>query len=180
MPEPVSALVFAGFCTLNMAALSRSAVSPEANSLRKGAVNALQHHSNSVALYGHRAAAISVLVELYNECSTPGWDGTDADPICPATLDQAVRFIQAIPEDLPMPEISAEMDGAISMDWMHSRRRRLSISVGSTDRLAYAWLDGTRKGHGVERFDQLTVPARILEEISRLTNHGTSAIRTAL
>ena len=61
-----------------------------------------------------------------------------------------------------MPEFAPEPDGAISLDWIQSRHRLFTLSISASNRLAYAWLDGTDKGHGVARFDGRTIPRRVL------------------
>ena len=48
----------------------------------------------------------------------------------------------------------------LAFDWIVSRARVFSVSVGTTNRLAFAWIDGTDRGHGVARFDGDAVPAR--------------------
>lgn len=92
---------------------------------------------------------------------------------------KAEAFLRALPDGLPMPEFASEPDGSISLDWIQSRTRVLSLSVGRGDRLAYAWIDGADRGHGAARFDGSSVPARILEEISALTAHATATLRAA-
>ena len=69
-----------------------------------------------------------------------------------------------------MPEVGVDPDGAVALDWMVSRHRMLSISVaGNSDRLAYAWLDGTDRGNAVAKFDRDAVPIRLMQAILALT-----------
>ena len=77
----------------------------------------------------------------------------------------AERFLRALPYRIPLPELAVEPDGSISLDWIRSRTRLFSVSVGRASRLAFAWLDGSDTGHGVARFDGQNVPPRILEGI---------------
>ena len=66
-----------------------------------------------------------------------------------------------------MPEVAVDPDGAVSLDWIPSRHRMLSVSFeGSSDRLAYAWVDGTDHGSAVTRFDGRTAPNRLLQAIA--------------
>jgi hypothetical protein len=123
----------------------------------------------SFALFGHKAAAISSLYELYIDHGQSNWDGEGAVPTSPAALETAIWFIRVLPDHLPMPEIAAEPDGAISLDWACSRHRVFTLSIGTTDRLAYAWLDGSDRGHGVARFDGERVPQKIIEGIEGAT-----------
>ena len=80
------------------------------------------------------------------------------------------NFVRALPRDVALPEFAPEPDGSISLDWESSRSRRFSISIGVNNRLAYAWLDGTDRGHAVAYFDGRAIPLRILEGISAVTN----------
>ena len=114
-----------------------------------------------------RDAAISRIWALLNECAEEDWDGDGAQPISELAAAQAADLIRALPENLPLPDIAPEPDGAISLDWIQSRSRLFTLSVGESHRLPYAWLDGTDRGHAVARFDGETVPPRILEGIRR-------------
>jgi hypothetical protein len=73
--------------------------------------------------------------------------------------------MQSLPDFLPPPEVAGEPDGSISLDWIVSRDRLCSLSAGAGDRLAYAWVHGSTRGHGVERFDGTTIRPRILQAI---------------
>ena len=78
-----------------------------------------------------------------------------------------------------MPELAPEPNGSISLDWMLSRHRIFSLSIANTDRLAYAWMDGTDKGHAVARFDGTKIPTRILEGIQSITDYGDTRVRAS-
>ena len=81
---------------------------------------------------------------------------------------QAEAFIQALPEGLPLPEYACEPGGSISLDWIQSRDRVLSLSIGEGHRLPYAWLDGAESGRAVADFDGKTAPPEILAGIRRI------------
>lgn len=119
----------------------------------------------SMALFGAKAAALSQLASIASECSEPGWDGYSADAISRGTIILASTFVRALPDDAMTFELAPEPDGSISIDWTQSRNRVLSLSIGRNHRLAYAWLDGSEKGHAVANFDGKTVPPRVLEAI---------------
>ena len=74
-------------------------------------------------------------------------------------------FLRALPDRVPLPEISPEPDGSVSLDWTQSRNRLFSVSVSGSNRLAYAWVDGTDSGHAVVRFDGQSIPLPILQGI---------------
>lgn len=182
MPEPLS--IAAGVC-LGYAALAasyarnRSAVSPEVDLLRQTAVNVVASAEESQALFGSKRTAISGLLGLAEECCQLDWDGSGSEPLDSTAIATARDFIRAMPEGLPLPEFAPEPDGSVSFDWTVSKHRRLTVSVGRSDRLAYAWLDGADKGHGVARFDGSVIPTRVLEAIRSTIGHVPASVRAA-
>src|SRR5262249_44660388 len=114
---------------------------------------------------------------LANECSEEGWDGNGADPISHVSVMQAERLVQSLPADIPIPELTPEPDGCISFDWIESPGRLVTLSTGAGSCLAYAWLDGADRGHGIAGFDDTNFPKRIADEIRRIT--GRSSIRSS-
>jgi hypothetical protein len=182
MLEPLSTTL--GICCLGYAALNPyarmgSAVSAEAVALTQS-VSALVHSAEkSQTLFGRKNLAISQLMAMGRDCAESGWDGADACAIDFAALANAERFIRALPDDIPLPEFAPEPDGAVSLDWIASRHRLFSLSISASNRLAYAWLDGTDKGHGVARFDGLAIPVRVLTGILSIVNHENASIRAA-
>lgn len=166
-----------GYAALNAVARSgRSAISSEAQAVRTAAIAVVELAQRSQALFGAKAVAIAQIWALADECCEFGWDGGDASPLEHLAVTSAEDFIRALPDGVPLPEFSPEPDGSISLDWIQSRHRLFSVSVGATNRLAYAWLDGGDRGHGVAAFDGETIPPRILEGIERLMNHGNPAV----
>lgn len=151
-----------GYEALGRYAQRSSASSTEAQVARDIGSDLVSKAEDSVALFGDQKVARSALHAVVNECSEDDWDASGARAVVPAAAQTALRLIQALPSGVPMPECSAEPDGSISLDWSESRYRVFSISVSSSDRLAFAWLDGSDKGHGVARFDGRVVPDRVL------------------
>jgi len=130
-------------------------------------------------LFAEKEIAISHLRHLANDCAEPGWDGNAAFAIDSDVLQNAEDLVRSLPYGIPAPECAPEPDGSISLDWIQSRKRMFSLSIGSNNRLAYAWLDGTDKGHGVACFDGLSIPARVLSEIHHTLGHGNAFLRIA-
>lgn len=166
-----------GYAALNAYTLPSSAISAEAASVTRAASALIRSAEESHALFGTKSAAIFQLKTLAKECAEPDWDGYGASAIDLMALRNAQNFVRALPEGIPVPEFAPEPDGSISFDWIQSRHRLFSLSIGSSNRLAYAWLDGSDKGHGVARFDGFNVPARILADIQSIMNQGNVAIR---
>jgi hypothetical protein len=156
-----------------------SAISPEAQTVQSAAVQIARAVESSQALFGSKATAISQLWQLANEFAEADWDGDGALPLDHAAIHNAVAFIRALPDRVPMPEFAPEPDGSISLDWIRSRTSVFSLSIGASHRLAYAWLDGTDQGHAVARFEGGNIPLRILEGIEGIVKLGNAAVRSA-
>jgi hypothetical protein len=109
---------------------------------------------------------------LANECTEPDWDGNEARALDPLAILMAETFVRALPDSLPLPEFAPEPDGSISLDWIQSRNRLFTLSVSANHCLAYAWVDGSDKGHGVARFDETSIPRRVLEGICEIMNYA--------
>jgi hypothetical protein len=151
---------------------SSTAVSAEADSIRSNVALTLSSFESSRALFGWKADLLEELFALERDHAEPDWDGYGAEPISSAALFRAKAFIRSLPESLATPELSVEPDGAISLDWMPSRAKTYSISIGDSDRLAYAWVDGTDKGHAVTRAVDGGIPGKLA---SHLTSFLTDA-----
>lgn len=171
MPEPLSTAVVAGYTfALYCASRTSSAVSPEARTIRDSLCAVVRDAERSEALFGAKERAISDLFAVVSDCARADWNGEGASPIYFATGRRAADFVRALPEGVPLPEFAPEPDGSISMDWIQSRSRVFSLSIGTTDRIAYAWIDGTDRGHAVARFESNVVPRRILAGIRDIVN----------
>ena len=164
---------------MNLLSWPGSGFSPEAQAVSRRAAEVVTDWERSQALFGEKSAAISQLRTLANECADQDWDGYDARAIDPQAVAVAESFLRALPRGVALPEFAPEPDGSVSLDWIHSRNRLFSMSVGDGYRLAYAWLDGTDKGHGVASFDGAVIPPRILDGINAIMNDGNAAVRVA-
>lgn len=113
-----------------------SAYSDDAKAIGVKITAVAQQFERSQALFGDKAAAISQLQAMAIECAEPGWDGNEASAINPLAVFIAENFVRALPNFIPLPEFAPEPDGSISLDWLPSRHRLFSISVGTNNRLA--------------------------------------------
>ena len=95
-----------------------TAVSLEAEAVRKDVSALVDYGKRSIALFGRKEKFLSELFSLAQECNEPNWDGYDADPIDQQALSNAKILIESLPEEFPLPECSVEPDGEISLDWM--------------------------------------------------------------
>ncbi len=166
--------MIAGYTAALSLSRPRSAVSAEAEVIRSGAHVVVENVQRSVALFGPKAALISELWILSEECREPNWDGYGAAAARPEAVRRAQELIESLPNDVPLPECSVEPDGCVSLDWIPGAHRTLTLSVGESDRIPYAWIDGSDRGHAVATVVGGQLPSRILAEIRRFTGHDAS------
>ena len=89
--------------------------------------------------------------QVARECSSVGWDGHGANPVSQRTKENAERFVEFLPPDLPAPDPIPLANGHIGMTWDFGPGRVLTISIGESASAAYAGIlgNGVRR-HGVE------------------------------
>jgi excisionase family DNA binding protein len=131
------------------------------------AIGQAGHQLPSAAGNAEREGTLQSLETVYRECLTENWDGYGAKPVSPATLEAARRFCEKLPGSFPEPEVAADPDGEICLDWDKSPDQAFSVSVGSIGRLTYAGLFGPNKVNGAEHFEA-EVPEAIIQNLKRL------------
>ena len=158
-----------------------NAVSAEAQQVRDRATQLVQSVERSTVLFGRKMGVMTMLESFITSHAESGWDGEEALPVSHAAISLATDFLRALPDGVDMPEVGVEPDGAVTLDWLRSRYRMLSISfTGNSDRLAYAWLDGSDRGSGVVRFDRQVIPRQLADAIEVATEAtGHVGIRVA-
>jgi hypothetical protein len=179
MPEPIlltlASIGVAGYAALGGYGRKDTAVSEE---IRNVQLETVKYYEQSQSLFGAKALAISSLLEIASESSEDNWDGYEANPVSPIAMWRAEEFIRALPAGFPMPEAAVEPDGSISLDWI-APNRRVVLSIGESNRLAFAWLVGSDSGHAVEKFDGMNIPDRFIAIVGPIVDYGKLALRTA-
>lgn len=90
------------------------------------------------------------LEKTFNECGVDGWDGEKAKAITKEVLWSAKTFLESFPWGSESPEIGAEPDGAISLEWYRSPSRVVSISINPGGEVYYAAIIGAKRRHGMD------------------------------
>lgn len=126
-----------------------------------------EHLLSSFSVREPRERLLEDLDRLRLETSQAGWDGYGALPVNPDSYNFAKSFIKALPTEAPLPELSADPDGEVSLDWQFGRRRALSVSVGATGRCTYAWMLGQRSTRGTDWIED-EIPASIAFALCQL------------
>jgi len=122
----------------------------------------------------HKSAALGVeqvlreeLTEVWEECSQPDWDAYNALPVSWDSVDNARRLLLSLPLGTKLPSVGAVPSGNISLEWHHSRRRSLTVTVSPDGDLHYAALLGPGRTCGTEPFFE-EAPQIILDLIARV------------
>ena len=109
------------------------------------------------------------LKETQLECSVPGWDGERAIAVSGDVLELAQMFLLSLPWGIEMPEISAERDGAMTLEWSRSSSRIISISINPGGWIYYASILGSSRQHGVDFLLPIGVSENLVKLISLVT-----------
>ncbi|MGA7339893.1 MAG: hypothetical protein WBE72_17510 [Terracidiphilus sp.] len=113
------------------------------------------------------------LEEVRKEASREGWDGYGARPLNPLSYDFAIRFLNALPAAAPIPEISADPEGEVSLDWIFGERKALTVSIGPAGRCTFAWMLGQSTNRGTGWIED-EIPAPIIFALGELARGTTT------
>lgn len=128
----------------------------------------LNHKLSSLSLGRAIQMAHAQLQQVFEECSSPAWDGYGAEPVTFEAYINARRVLDALPPDIAMPTFGAEPDGHLTMEWYRTKSHLLSLSVSPEGDLYYAaLLAGGRRRSGKEPFLG-DLPADLLRIIRQL------------
>jgi hypothetical protein len=105
------------------------------------------------------------IIQTWQDCKSPNWDGYGAFPVQEKTLTHARAFIQALPLEALPDSVGAEPDGHLTLEWYQNPRWTLSLSVNPEGTLYYAALFDGFNPRGSESFLG-AIPANILDLIA--------------
>lgn len=127
-------------------------VSTDANVLRKARNKALAHEDQSRSVENYRRFEIwQRLIHAYEEARQAGWNAGEGEPVSRETLDEAERFLLALPESFRPTDIYPESDGDLTFEWYASRDRLVIVSFDGKHRAIYTVrLPGEREAGQVE------------------------------
>jgi hypothetical protein len=165
--------LYLGYATLAAYARPTSAISFEANQICEVASGIMRDREGSESLFGQKAVAMSALRSAVAAVSPD----EEQEVVDPQALLTAEQLVLALPDDLPTPEFGIDPDGAISFDWIQSRTRMFTVNVSDSERLAYAWLNGSDRGHGVDRFRGPLVSAVLVSVLRSIVANDVPAFR---
>ena len=115
-----------------------------------------------------RQRVFQALAAQAESCDKPGWDGYGAQPVSLEAYRWAYRIVETLPAGVPMPQVGAEPDGHLTLEWYRSPSRVLSVSVSPEGELNYAALLGeTSRRTGSEVFQGI-MPSDLLHIIHQV------------
>jgi hypothetical protein len=142
-------------------------VSPEAKSIKTALREVSRDFEESLTLGWTKKEMRNELVDVFNECAQPNWDGYGAEPVRFDTYSQANTFLGALPTTARCPTISAAPDGDIVFEWRSGNKRAASVSISRFGTLTYAAILGTERQNGVANFDG-QIPDVVLQILQRI------------
>jgi hypothetical protein len=150
-----------------------TAQSDPAKDIEKILEKVREHLLQSYALSTPAEHLITELIEVFAETSREGWDGYGARPLNPLSFEFAIRFLNALPATVPFPELGADIDGEVVLDWIFGARKALTISIDATGRCTYAWMLGQSTSRGTVWMDN-EIPAQIVFALGQLARATTA------
>ena len=90
--------------------------------------------------------------DIVVSCRDEGWDGYDATPVSIPAILRTIQFVRSHSGELPIPEVTPEPDGEVSLDWLGREGQSLSLSIGESDKITYAHVLKNNSLYGVMSF----------------------------
>lgn len=131
----------------------------------------------SIGVFNQSKDKNSLIAELYrmsSECGKDNWDGEGALALDPFILHITENVIQSLDSNIPLPEITPEPDGCISLDWIISKNKEISASISKTRYMPYAWRNHNEHGSSVVLFDHKSLPKRLIYDLNIMYNLNTT------
>ena len=107
----------------------------------------VRQKDSTVPVADRNSEVINALLDAYSSCRNRGWDGYDAEPVSRNSLEAAYRLADRIPYHVSLPEIGAEPDGNLTMEWYTSPSQLLNLSISSNGKLHYAAIFADGSSH---------------------------------
>ncbi len=142
-------------------------IGPDANAVAERIERVCEHLWEAITLRHVAESTWIELADIAQQATVPNWDGYGARAIDVRAYVQAERFLSALPTTTPVPDVSVDPDGEVSVSWNLDSDWVFSVSIGPTGRLSYAGLFGTSKAYGTEWFLN-EIPEAVLDGLTRL------------
>lgn len=111
-----------------------------------------RHIADSEHLGAPAYRLLADLALLAEECEMEGWAGPNSQPVLPQTVALARDIILTLPQELLMPDLSADGRGFVRLEWSSSPRRVFTIVCRPERVFHFARLNGSRTSSGTYDF----------------------------
>lgn len=104
----------------------------------------------------------------YIKYSVSDWDGYNAQPISQEAYFEASKLLRILPNSFPMPDILAEPEGGIGLEWYKDKGFSFLVSINGKNIITYVGRFGKNNHfYGTESYKD-SVPEIILNGLKRL------------
>jgi len=110
---------------------------------------------------------IDARLELDPRYREANWNGEGAAPIPNLAFEEARAFLYKFPTTLPLPDVIAEPDGYLGLEWYRNRRLLYVVSFNGQGALSCSGLIGQTKVYGTYYLDD-GIPSEVLRTIARI------------
>ena len=110
---------------------------------------------------------ITGLEETFAEFQNENWDGYGAFPVELGAYYRARCLMASLLDKFPASAVGGSPHGSITMEWMTGQRRRVMVSIGEEERIAFVAVFGEETVQGVAGFIR-DVPREVTALLSRL------------
>lgn len=120
---------------------------------------------------GPKRAARRALLEAWEECSAPDWDGYGAASADLRSASVAARIVDLLLPTLGVPDFSFDPQGDALLEWYKAPDRVVDLSVGSSGGIGYAAIICGARMTGTGAFSEV-LPADLAEVARRWVGSG--------
>ncbi len=115
-----------------------------------------------------KTVILAELLAVWHQSNTANWDGYGATAIAEKTLHLTEVLVEKLPPHAPLPDVGAEADGHMTLEWRNGSDRLISVSVDPNLRLHYVAVIDREQHHGCVPYSPI-LPRSILNLVLDVT-----------
>lgn len=133
-----------------------------------GFISDTLYHTRESFLGQQVTTLLESLYDIFKNRREANWDGYNAEPIGENAYFEAMKLIEMLPSRLSLPEIIAEPNGSIGLEWYKDPYRLFVVTVRGDNTVTYAGVFGKgNEAYGGENFGE-SIPHTIIQNINRV------------
>lgn len=114
-------------------------------------------------------SSLILLLRDFSALCRADWDQEGALTITSNAIEEAVNFVEHLPQHVPPPEATPDPRGRIALEWHMSKHRVLLVTFGGTGSIAFTAMFG--RNDYLSGLTPCAEHARILDLLVRLRSH---------